>query len=73
MENLHKMAFIYFFFNKFEKVEKTGIIATKFSLRCTPFVILGYQYFLYRFLNQYSFFTDFNTSIFHRSLFILNS
>ena len=26
---------------KFEKVEKTGIIATKFSLRCTPSVILG--------------------------------
>ena len=26
---------------KFEKVEKTGIISTKFSLRCTPSVILG--------------------------------
>ena len=40
------MAFIYiyiyiFFLKKFEKVEKTGIIATKFSLRCTPSVILG--------------------------------
>ena len=28
---------------KFEKVEKTGIISTKFSLRCTPSVILGVQ------------------------------
>ena len=28
---------------KFEKVEKTRIISTKFSLRCTPSVILGYQ------------------------------
>ena len=27
---------------KFEKVEKTGIISTKFSLWCTPSVILGY-------------------------------
>ena len=37
------MAFIYIFFflKKFEKVEKTGIISTKFSLRCTPSVILG--------------------------------
>ena len=26
---------------KFEKVEKTGVISTKFSLRCTPSVILG--------------------------------
>ena len=26
---------------KFEKVEKTGIISTKFSLPCTPSVILG--------------------------------
>ena len=25
----------------FEKVEKTGIISTKFSFRCTPSVILG--------------------------------
>jgi len=25
----------------FEKDEKTGIISTKFSLRCTPSVILG--------------------------------
>ena len=43
IENLHKMAFIYyiFFLKKFEKVEKTGIISTKFSLRCTPSVILG--------------------------------
>ena len=40
------MAFIIFFFSflkKFEKVEKTGIISTKFSLRCTPSVILGIQ------------------------------
>ena len=28
---------------KFEKVEKTGIISTKFSLRCTPSVILGFH------------------------------
>ena len=36
------MAFIYIFFLKrFEKVEKTRIISTKFSLRCTPSVILG--------------------------------
>ena len=43
IEKLHKMAFIIFFFflEKFEKVEKTGIIATLFSLRCTPSVILG--------------------------------
>ena len=26
---------------KFEKVEKTGFISTKISLRCTPSVILG--------------------------------
>ena len=26
---------------KFEKVEKTGIISTKFSLRCTPSLIFG--------------------------------
>ena len=32
-----------FFLKKFEKVEKTGIISTKFSLRCTPSVILGLQ------------------------------
>ena len=32
-----------FFFKNFEKVEKTGIISTKFSLRCTPSVILGTQ------------------------------
>ena len=33
---------LYFFFlKKFEKVEKTGIISTKFLLRCTPSVILG--------------------------------
>ena len=39
------MAFIIFFFflKKFEKVEKTGIISTKFSLRCTPSVILGFK------------------------------
>ena len=39
------MAYIYIFFfvclKKFEKVEKTGIISTKFSLRCTPSLILG--------------------------------
>ena len=36
------MAFIIFFFlKKFEKIEKTGIISTKLSLRCTPSVILG--------------------------------
>ena len=37
------MTFIifFFFFKKFEKVEKTGIISTKFWLRCTPSVILG--------------------------------
>ena len=29
------------FVEKFEKVEKTGIISTKFLLRCTPSVILG--------------------------------
>ena len=34
------MAFM-IFLKKFEKVEKTGIISTKFSLRCTPSVILG--------------------------------
>ena len=33
--------FFYFFLKKFEKVEKTGIISTKLSLRCTPSVILG--------------------------------
>ena len=38
------MAFIFFFFFlKFEKVKKTGIMSKKFSLRCTPSVILGYQ------------------------------
>ena len=38
------MAFINFFFlllKIFEKVEKTGIISTKFSFRCTLSVILG--------------------------------
>ena len=38
------MAFIIFFLfclKKFEKVEKTGIISSKFSLQCTPSVILG--------------------------------
>ena len=42
------MAFIFIFFSflkKFEKVEKTGIISVKFSLRCTPFVILGCSLF----------------------------
>ena len=33
--------FFIFFLKKFEKVEKTGIISTKFSLKCTPSVILG--------------------------------
>ena len=33
--------FLNFFLKKFEKVEKTGIISKKFSLRCTPSVILG--------------------------------
>ena len=37
------MALIIFFFEKFEKVEKTGIISTKFSVRCTPSVILGLE------------------------------
>ena len=39
------MAFIIFFLflKNVEKVEKTGIISTKFSLRCTPSVILGTQ------------------------------
>ena len=32
---------------KFEKVEKTGIISTKFSLRCTPSVILGIQFLFF--------------------------
>ena len=27
------------------KVEKTGIISTKFSLRCTPSVILGHAFY----------------------------
>ena len=31
IEKLHKMAFMIFFLKKFEKVEKTGIIATKYS------------------------------------------
>ena len=35
------LQFFFFFFKEFEKVEKTGIISTKFSLRCTPSVILG--------------------------------
>ena len=34
----------------FEKVEKTGIISTKFSFRCTPSVILGLcLFFIVRF------------------------
>ena len=47
------MAFIIFFFflKKFEKVEKTGIISTRFSLRCTPSVILGS--YMYMFLENY--------------------
>ena len=38
------MAFMIFFLfclKKIEKVEKTGIVSSKFSLRCTPSVILG--------------------------------
>ena len=36
------MAFIIFFFlKKLKKVEKTGIIPTKFALRCTLSLILG--------------------------------
>ena len=45
------MAFIKIFFlllKIFEKVEKTGIISTKFSFWCTPSVILGSQYNLSR-------------------------
>ena len=46
------MAFIIFFFlKKFQKVEKTGIISTKFSLRCTPSVILGFKQLLSGFVN----------------------
>ena len=43
-ESEHKMAFIIFFFflKKLKKVEKTGITSTKFSLRCTLSVILGF-------------------------------
>ena len=37
---------------KFEKVEKTGIITTKFSLRCTPSVILGCYWNLISLLHQ---------------------
>ena len=33
--------FFFFFLKKFEKVEKAGIISTKFLLRCTPPVMLG--------------------------------
>ena len=36
--------FFFLFLKKFEKVEKTGIISTKFSLRCTPSVILGFYH-----------------------------
>ena len=38
-----KLLLYFFFFILFEKVEKTGIISSKFSLRCTPSVILGRQ------------------------------
>ena len=44
--------YIYFIFLKFEKVEKTGIVATKISLRCTQSVILGGQCFPLSFLTQ---------------------
>ena len=37
--------FFIFFLKKFEKVEKTGIISTKYSLRCTLSVILGHHHF----------------------------
>ena len=37
------LLYFFFFFLKFEKVEKTEIISTKFSLRCTPSVILGWD------------------------------
>ena len=36
----------FFFLKIFEKVEKTGIVSTKFSLRCTPSVILGHSLFI---------------------------
>ena len=46
------LAFLNDFF--FEKVEKTGIISTKFSLRCTPSVILGfYPKYQELFLSKY--------------------
>ena len=56
IEKLHKMTFIIFFsffLKKFEKVEKTGIISTKFSLRCTPSVILGTNVFKNIYLSEY--------------------
>ena len=40
-----------FFLKKFEKVEKTGTISTKFSLRCTPSVILGTNLYFIMFLS----------------------
>ena len=40
------LLYIFFLLKKFEKVEKTGIIATKDSLRCTPSVILGTTFIL---------------------------
>ena len=35
------LCFFVFFLKKLKKVEKTGITSTKFSLRCTPSIILG--------------------------------
>ena len=37
------LLYFFFFLKKFEKVEKTGIISTKFSVRCTPSVMLGFR------------------------------
>ena len=70
------MAFLTFFFlKKFEKVEKTGIISTKFSLRCTPSVILGANVLSYLSTNVLTFKylkvhqSDFITSTY---IFLLN-
>ena len=47
------LLYIYIFFlKKFEKIEKTGIISTKFSLRCTPSVILVEGQFIIRILGN---------------------
>ena len=47
-----KRYIIYIYISFFEKVEKTGIITTKFSLRCTPSVILGCYWNLISLLHQ---------------------